>query len=269
MGELRVKAGGLVALPNTKPTISRNAGRLSLHIHPPPLCCTPCRRLHTHRPARRRASPTHPCCAAPLCIWRPREWAFGPLIMHQLTPTRQCRAQACPLLLWLAPWPWCGRCAQASAPLLPGVCVVHTYLCAVHIYCPASCVPTGNQPCFTQTSSNRCQLAVVRSHQSSMHMPAHLLLPHCPAAAGAACRQAVLDSVDPLSALSGKVITGGRLNVSAAMAALQAYQAPPPAPPPPPREPHAPLLSCRSPGSCMQLMLARRPAQRRQSASKG
>ena len=39
------------------------------------------------------------------------------------------------------------------------------------------------------------------------------------------CRQALLDSVDRLPALADKTITGGRLNVSAALAALRAYPA--------------------------------------------
>ncbi len=64
---------------------------------------------------------------------------------------------------------------------------------------------------------------------------AALLLSNQPSLTVAQLRQALLSTVTPMSSLQGITVTGGRLNVAAALAAIQPAPVPIPAPPPEPQ----------------------------------
>ena len=70
---------------------------------------------------------------------------------------------------------------------------------------------------------------------------AALLLSRAPNAAVADMRQALLSSVDPVPALAGRTVTGGRLNAARALGITLADEPPPPPPPPPAPAPPAPV----------------------------
>jgi subtilisin family serine protease len=63
---------------------------------------------------------------------------------------------------------------------------------------------------------------------------AGLVAGHHPGIGESQLRQSIVDGVDKVAGLSGKVVTGGRLNAAGALAASDRIVSPPPPPPPPP-----------------------------------
>ena len=94
---------------------------------------------------------------------------------------------------------------------------------------------------------------------------AALLFARAPGAAVADVRQALLSTVDPVPALAGKTVTGGRLNAASALGAGPADEPPPPpappvaaAAPPPPAPAPAPAPAADTAAPALRAALARR-----------
>jgi subtilisin family serine protease len=95
---------------------------------------------------------------------------------------------------------------------------------------------------------------------------AALVFSRAPGAAVADVRQALLSTVDPVSALAGKTVTGGRLNAARALGVGLAAEPPPPpaplaaaaAPPPPPAPARAPAPAADTAAPLLRAAVTRR-----------
>jgi thermitase len=178
-----------------------------------------------------------------------------------------------------------------------------------NIVCVTATSPTDGRPSFANTGARTVDLGApgvdIRStvisgatdymSGTSMAAPhvagaAALLFSRSPNAAVADVRQALLSSVDPVPALAGRTVTGGRLNAARALGIALAQEpaavaaaapapapapepapAPPPAPPPPPPPPavdrSAPTLRAAVAGSHRVSTVRRRGLRSRLTCS--